>query len=121
MNDLEQRLAALTRAKDQAQAAIAATSTNTADQELARKEIAIHALAAESHLRSLYEHGFHVGEDLGPDNPLLDQDDHGGIEGYRYLYKHFAYHLDWLRTVPQQLANHQFTPDLARFSRRQNP
>lgn len=121
MTDLEQRLAALTRAKKQAQAAIATTDTNPADQELARKEIAIHALAAESHLRSLYEHGFHVGEDLTPDTTLLDQDDHGSIDGYRYLYKHFAHHLDWLKTVPEQLANHQFVPDLARFSRRRNP
>lgn len=121
MSDLEQRLAALTRAKEVATAAIAATSTDAADQELARKEVAIHALAAESHLRTIYEHGFRVGEDLAADAALLEPDSQGGIEGYHFLYKHFAYHLDWLKKVPEQLAQHRFAPDLARLSRRQQP
>lgn len=120
MSDLDQRLAVLKRAKEEAHAAIAATPTDAADQELARKEVAVHALAAESHLRSIYARGLQVGEALGPEAALLEQDHQGGIEGYGFLYKHFAYHLDWLKKVPQQLATRQFVPDLARLSRRNN-
>jgi hypothetical protein len=118
MSELEQRLASLAQVKEKVIEAIAAAPFGAPDQELARKEVAIHALAAEGHLRNMYGHGFHVGEDLEADRGLLNQDQAGGIEGYRFLFKHFAYHLDWMKQVPRQLVAGQFTPDLARLSKR---
>ena len=118
MTDLDQRLAALSRVKEAVFAAIADAQVSAADQELARKEVAIHALASEGHLRRLYGQGFRVGEDLGADETLLEQDSAGGIDGYRYLFKHFAYHLDQMNQVPRQLRLGQFAPDLARLSLR---